>query len=164
MKNQELKNKALGELIALNKIAVISILNKYNIKPKSNSNKDVSIALVEGLNNDYITVEIIELMKSLVVKDKYSNADGGEYDVSGYIDAALKGISTITNAWTTNTNTKAEAEKQAAQIAANASMYNSDKVTGKKLGQGAIIALVFGGIVLLTVGTILIVKVAKKNN
>ncbi len=164
MKKDNLKNKALGELISLNKIGVISILKKYNIKPESNSNTDVSIALVEGLKNDYVAAEIIELMKLITVNNKYSNADGdadGD-EVSGYIDAALKGISTITNAWTTNTNTKSQAEIQAAQIAANANMFNTNKIQEKKLSQGAIIGIIFGGLVLLIGGTILIVKVAKK--
>lgn len=162
MKKDNLKNKALGELISLNKIGVISILKKYNIQPESNSNTDVAIALVEGLKNDYVAAEIIELMESIAVSDKYSNSDDGDVDVSGYIDAALKGISTITNAWTTNTNTKSQAEIQAAQIAANATMFNTTKTQEKKLSQGAIIGIIFGGLVLLIGGTILIVKVAKK--
>ncbi len=42
MKNEEVKNKALGELIALNKIGVLTLLNQYGYSVNPKSNKDIA--------------------------------------------------------------------------------------------------------------------------
>lgn len=170
---QELLGNAIGALIAVNRPALIELLQKFsNDYNEDLSNEDLSKLIINKIAlSKSFTSKIIELMKlnTDIVPTRLNskvNFWGGDNDGFGggsgsIIDAALKGLGMVTSTWQSTANTNANATIQAATLNANALMFNTTKETEKKLNQTQIFSLIFGGIILIAISVLIIIKSSK---
>lgn len=160
--SENIKNKALGELISINRIGVLKLLNSFGYKPDKNSNNDISKALIEAMKRNDFVEQLIHLMK--ISTEQKSNFGDNESSTGSIISAALQAVGSVTSAWTTSANTKAQAQIKAAEVAAEASKYNADAANVKKIGTTGMILIIVTGVVVLTLGALAIFRFGKPKN
>ena len=146
MKKVELFTNAINALVEREPNEVYALMRKYNYDlPDRGKNSNLSKAVQsEMATNTALSADIVVMMKRTI---NQSNFEGG--DTGNIISSALQGIGMITNTW-----------QNTAQIKANATMYAADKSIEKSMTPLQLAGLVFGGIVILIIGAVVVVKAA----
>ena len=146
MKKVELFTNAINALVEREPNEVYTLMRKYSYDlPDRGKNSNLSKAVQsEMATNTALSADIVVMMKRTI---NQSNFEGG--DTGNIISSALQGIGMITNTW-----------QNTAQIKANATMYAADKSIEKSMTPLQLAGLVFGGIVILIIGAVVVVKAA----
>jgi hypothetical protein len=155
------QEQALKALISINRYGVKSLLRKYNYKISAiASSEDLYAFLIVAISkNELFTGDVLTLLKK-ASNQSYKNVSademageesGGESNVKSIISGALEGLGLITSTWQNTATTKA-----------NASNYNTTySVDGKKTNTLVVAGVILGGIILLGVMAVVVIKSTK---
>jgi hypothetical protein len=133
---------ALNALISVNKNGVENLLRSYNYKVPLFSSGLYNSLISAMAQNSAFTNDILTLLKQASNQPwKYAD-DGSGDDTASIISGALTGLGMITTTWQNTANIKATATKSNTTL--------------------VVVGAVLGGIVLLGIMTIIVVKSTKK--